>query len=235
MSILRECGSVAEELVHYSWLCYQRRLVGAAGGKLSAKPLESNGEHAAGPLALEKILHFRGDRGIEMLELAIGGGEIEAEVENAATAFPAAAGTILIGNQMIDAGAQKRAEAGARGIEITEQVFFKEAREEVLGQILRVLGRFAPTQPDVFVDGLPVGSEQNVEGAGALIGFGAARSDDGGPARLRKTAADFTTAVFGVHRVFSRRAQEPPECMPRRRESTRKGEAAAGQDRVMAR
>jgi ribulose-5-phosphate 4-epimerase/fuculose-1-phosphate aldolase len=37
MSILRECGSVAEELVHYSWFCYQRRLVGAAGGNLSVR------------------------------------------------------------------------------------------------------------------------------------------------------------------------------------------------------
>lgn len=37
MSILSECGSTAEELVRYSRLCYERRLVGAAGGNLSAR------------------------------------------------------------------------------------------------------------------------------------------------------------------------------------------------------
>ncbi len=37
MSILSECGSIVEELVRYSRLCYERHLVGAAGGNLSVR------------------------------------------------------------------------------------------------------------------------------------------------------------------------------------------------------
>jgi kynurenine formamidase/ribulose-5-phosphate 4-epimerase/fuculose-1-phosphate aldolase len=37
MSILGECGSLAQELVRYCRLCYERHLVGAAGGNLSAR------------------------------------------------------------------------------------------------------------------------------------------------------------------------------------------------------
>jgi kynurenine formamidase/ribulose-5-phosphate 4-epimerase/fuculose-1-phosphate aldolase len=37
MSILSECGQLATELVRYSRLCYERHLVGAAGGNLSAR------------------------------------------------------------------------------------------------------------------------------------------------------------------------------------------------------
>ena len=37
MSIINECGRLADELVRYSRLCYDRHLVGAAGGNLSAR------------------------------------------------------------------------------------------------------------------------------------------------------------------------------------------------------
>ena len=37
MSIINECGRLADELVRYSRLCYDRRLVGAAGGNLSVR------------------------------------------------------------------------------------------------------------------------------------------------------------------------------------------------------
>ena len=37
MSILEEFGALAEDLTRYSRLCYERRLVGAAGGNLSAR------------------------------------------------------------------------------------------------------------------------------------------------------------------------------------------------------
>ena len=37
MSILEEFGALAEDLARYSRLCYERRLVGAAGGNLSAR------------------------------------------------------------------------------------------------------------------------------------------------------------------------------------------------------
>src|ERR1019366_4347089 len=37
MSILSENGALADDLVRYSRLCYDRHLVGAAGGNLSAR------------------------------------------------------------------------------------------------------------------------------------------------------------------------------------------------------
>src|ERR1035437_11034825 len=37
MSILSDNGALADELVRYSRLCYDRHLVGAAGGNLSAR------------------------------------------------------------------------------------------------------------------------------------------------------------------------------------------------------
>ena len=37
MGILNECGPIAEELVRYSRLCYERHLAGAAGGNLSVR------------------------------------------------------------------------------------------------------------------------------------------------------------------------------------------------------
>ncbi len=37
MSIIHEHGRLADELVRYSRLCYDRRLVGAAGGNLSVR------------------------------------------------------------------------------------------------------------------------------------------------------------------------------------------------------
>ena len=37
MSILNEHRALADELVRYSRLCYDRHLVGAAGGNLSAR------------------------------------------------------------------------------------------------------------------------------------------------------------------------------------------------------
>ena len=37
MSFLGEYGALADELVRYSRLCYDRHLVGAAGGNLSAR------------------------------------------------------------------------------------------------------------------------------------------------------------------------------------------------------
>jgi len=42
MSILSENGALANELVRYSRLCYDRHLVGAAGGNLSARVPGSN-------------------------------------------------------------------------------------------------------------------------------------------------------------------------------------------------
>src|SRR3954469_17561780 len=62
----------------------------------------------------------------------------------------------LVRQEAVETGPHERAEPRFRGIVALEVFALEHAREELLRQVLRLLGRAAPAQADVAVDGLPV-------------------------------------------------------------------------------
>ena len=74
--------------------------------------------------------------------------------------------------QVVDAdGPQERAEPAAVGVGLGEQALLQHPGEEVLGQVLRPVGRMAPV-PDVGVDRVPVGPQSVPSDSRALTASG---------------------------------------------------------------
>src|SRR5579872_1911248 len=66
--------------------------------------------------------------------------------------------------EMIQASPQVRAEGPLRGIVAGERIRFDSLREEALREVRGIFIRLAPAQPQIFVDRLPVGVHDSLEG-----------------------------------------------------------------------
>ena len=112
----------------------------------------------------------------------------------------------LIRQHAIDAHAHKSPQTRLCRIEAIEKSLLDRPRKKFLRQILRVLARLIPMDANVFVNRLPVGTNQQIKRPRAFGRIIAARGQHRGPARQRKAAAATASAKIAI---VVRHAQQP--------------------------
>ena len=140
-----------------------------------AQAIHRVGEEAADPLAMEPAFGIRLVAARVRREVRVEAREVDAGDGDAAAALETAGRLLFVGEETVEAGAHERAEARLRRIVPGEVLALERAREELLGQVLRVLGPAPPAQPDVDVDRAPVAARQRLVGRRPARGIGAAR------------------------------------------------------------
>src|SRR5690349_22957160 len=96
-------------------------------------------------------------------EFVLSSGEVELVVVHVSAALQPLSRCVLIGNEPIQTGAQKRLKAGLSRVVTGKMVFLERVGEKPLGQIFCVLVACLPFQANVFVDWFPITFENGVE------------------------------------------------------------------------
>src|SRR5690606_8516262 len=92
------------------------------------------------------------------------------------------AGLVDVRREAVEAHSEIGTEAGAAGIEPLQDSALEQMREELLGNVLGVLGRQAPRAPEMLVDGSPVGGDQRFPGLATHVRVGCVEGADDGVA-----------------------------------------------------
>jgi hypothetical protein len=138
---------------------------------------------------VEDVLHRGAVRDDLPGQLLLGAREVERKPSQAPVAFEAGGSLALVGDETVDARAKERPELRPGGVVSVEEPLFQRAREERLRAVLRDVAWLAPLEPEVLVDGLPVGGDQDLDGAVARHGIAAAHGPDRRLTRAREHRA----------------------------------------------
>jgi hypothetical protein len=138
-------------------------------------------------------------------KLVFGGDEVELIVVHTTAAFETSPRLALICNKPIQAGAQKRLEAGFGCIVAGKVVLLECVREESLRQIFRVFVIRLPLETNVFVSWFPIAREDGVERALAqelVIAAGTRKGGVVGDRKLVKRSANVSVWIYLVNPVL---------------------------------
>ena len=138
--------------------------------------------------------------------------EIERHDGHPATTLEAAGGLALIGDEPVQACSEERAEFGPTPIVTVEKALGHRPEEKLLREILGLVSRGVPLDPQAVVHRLPVGPNQGIEGTLPYGGVGIPHSLDDRIASVWETLAtagqsrrmihsDLLEAPSGAHPV----------------------------------
>src|SRR5262249_37403956 len=105
----------------------------------------------------------------------------------------------LVRDVAVQTDAQIGAEASLAGLVRSQVALFERAREKALGQILPLFIVGIPLHANVLVDGFPIGSDDEVEGALASRGIVSAGGENGRAPRRREAARPASDVRLVAH------------------------------------
>src|SRR5262249_48774869 len=162
----------------------------ASGSRVEVVPLEETKREGLAPRRALLAQRFEADReqrpdslDVEIFlerpagrygvpgQLAVGGREIEGQQRSAGISLLASRRFSLVRDVAIQTDAQIGAEASLAGLVRSQVALFERAREKALGQILPLFIVGIPLHANVLVDGFPIGSDDEAEGALAFRGI----------------------------------------------------------------
>lgn len=150
----------------------------AVAEELAAQVFDDAVEDGEHPAALEDALGGFLGGGFALVAL-FAGGEFEGD-EEAAAAFLRALAVLFVGDEVFQRGQDEGAKAAFGGVGAVEVAAFQEAEEELLGEVLGLIGRGAAAA-QVGVERIPVASAERDEGGVGIFTFGIAGGDDQRP------------------------------------------------------